>query len=120
VRWATHFSIDLTEQEIHAATVILRAYRSAIYRRQGRPKAGLPKARARLYALYWEEARNIQWRNGGSYYRKLFLGPLPHLLLCVQEIGKHAKLDKDRVKKKTLIAKGDELDELNKQQTYLT
>jgi hypothetical protein len=119
VRWATHSSINLTEQEIHAATVVLRAYRSAISRRQGRPKASLPAARARLYALYQEEARNIQWRNRGSYYRKLFLGPLPHLLLCVQEIGKYAKLAKERVKKKTLTARGDELDELSKQQTEL-
>ena len=119
VTWATHFNTNPTEQEIHAATVILRAYRLAMSRRQGRPKAGLPEARAQLYALYQEEARNIQWCNGGSYYRKVFLGPLPHLLLCVQEIEKHGKSVKERVKKKTLMAKGDELDELSKEQTEL-
>jgi hypothetical protein len=106
--WAQKFSTAPTEREIRAATVLRRAFRRKISNRQERSEI------SQLYDKYRSEARNIQ----SSRYRKVFLGPLLHLHLCLDEISKYALSAKTRVKRR-MGAQGQELEELGKRQTEL-
>ena len=91
----------LSEKEVSAAKFVLLAYRQYRFRRSGHFRTGFLGARDQLFIDCWEVVRKYEWRCG--YYRLLFLGPLPHLLLCLQEVL--SVLHADKVQKRKLIRK---------------
>jgi hypothetical protein len=103
--------------EVRAASIIQNAYRccqrSASHRHGS---VSSVTARDRSFKACLAEAQKIAWI-GGNYYRKLFLGPLPHVLLCLEKVGSYAVTTREQVKKLTVTAEGQELQDLSKQQT---
>lgn len=83
-----------TADEIRAAKLISSLYRRLRSRRQGKPKKGLPEARNRWFTTCQEKAQNM---NTG--YRLLFLGPLPHALVCTEKLDSYS----NEVRKKALL-----------------
>ncbi|KAF8955733.1 hypothetical protein BDZ97DRAFT_1926447 [Flammula alnicola] len=53
----------------------------------------------------------------GSFYRLLFLGPLPHVLVCLKSFHTWAIDTKKRNKKRYKVASHQELDDVNKRLT---
>jgi hypothetical protein len=105
--------ISPSAEELHAAKVILEAYKRASNRRFAQD--GSSGAQAMHIAAFRTYAKKLEWPN--QCYRFLFLGPLPHLLVCVDAIHDHHQFIKGRIKKRFKAAQHGELEDLSKQQT---
>lgn len=84
-----HVADAPSEEQIGAARVIQRMYRRKLVRRRGVARTGLSAGRHRHFVYCWEESEKMLWPRGHyrlstSPYRFFFLGPLPHLLLCLE------------------------------------
>ncbi|KAK0443136.1 uncharacterized protein EV420DRAFT_1649415 [Desarmillaria tabescens] len=73
-----------TEREIAAAFLIQRVYRRVLRHRRGIAKRGRAGLHAQIYASCTKEVSRLG-DNPGLYLR-LFLGPLPHILVCLEII----------------------------------
>jgi len=65
---------------------------------------------------YLAEASQLDWPKG-SYYRLLFLGPVPHLQVCLNTAFDWVMENKQRNKKRFRSAIHQELDDVNKRLT---
>jgi hypothetical protein len=110
--------VDPSEDERKAASIIQSAYARTLLRRRRAPKTGLLAARSRLYLACLHRAQNMVWKEN-SYYRLLFLGPLPHILLCLEIALSAPSTRKTAVKKRLLVNKHEELEELGPKLTQL-
>lgn len=115
-------AVKHTEEEIRAAMVIQQAFKRG-HRRAGRRKAEMAKSNlaascASFFAICLKEAESIDWPNRA--YRLRFLGPLPHLLLCLDTVHTAAQKQKKQIKKDLREAKHEKLEALDKQLTQLT
>jgi len=68
------------------------------------------------YQQYLAEASLLDWPKG-SYYRLLFLGPVPHLQVCINTAFDWVMENKQRNKKRFRSAIHQELDDINKRLT---
>ncbi|KAA1475419.1 hypothetical protein DENSPDRAFT_842194 [Dentipellis sp. KUC8613] len=111
----THDAGASTAQEL-AAIKFQKAFRRRQDRMKARPKEGLPAARQRLYreCLSVDDDARIQGR-----YRYLYLGPLPHLLLCLEWTLNKAKSVKAHAKRQMSKVTLHELDEVMERQTAM-
>ncbi|GLB36677.1 putative uvrD-like helicase C-terminal domain [Lyophyllum shimeji] len=107
-----------TAAEIHAASIIQKAYRRALLRRRQMAKTGLSALRSRKFAASFEKARTMVWKDKSSY-RLLFLGPLPHILLCLDIAYAATMNQKKSVKKRWTSASHETLDGLSSHLTQL-
>ncbi|SJL03053.1 uncharacterized protein ARMOST_06398 [Armillaria ostoyae] len=93
-------NITATEREIAATSLIQRVYRKALSHRQGVAKGGITGLRAQVYASCTKEISRLG-DNPGIYFR-LFLGPLPYILVCLETVRvdtiSHKMKAKDRLK----------------------
>ncbi|KAK7064824.1 UvrD-like helicase ATP-binding domain-containing protein [Favolaschia claudopus] len=115
-------AVEHTEEEKHAASIIQSAFKRA-QRRAARRKADMLKSNlavsyASSFAACLSEAENIEWPNRNYKFR--YLGPLPHLLLCLDLILDVAQKQKKQVKRDLRDAKHERLEALDKQLTELT
>ncbi|KAK0207928.1 hypothetical protein DFS33DRAFT_393620 [Desarmillaria ectypa] len=108
-----------TEKEIAAASLIQRVYRKILRHRRGVAKRGMAGLHAQIYASCTEEVSRLGDNPG--LYPRLFLGPLPHILVCLQTVCidtlNHKTKTKDRLKKckpNEYNALGDLLTQTNK------
>ena len=62
---------------------------------------------------------SMEWPNAYSYYRKLFRGPLPHLLVCLEGMKDYLHAAKKRAAKRTREVKHEELDAVMEKQQEL-
>ncbi|SJL05217.1 uncharacterized protein ARMOST_08583 [Armillaria ostoyae] len=89
-----------TEREIAAASLIQRVYKKVLRHRRGVAKRGTGGLHAQIYASCTKEVSRLG-DNPGLYLR-LFLGPLPHILVCLETVRVDAlsqkKKTKDRLK----------------------
>jgi hypothetical protein len=107
-----------SEDELRAASIIQQAYKRTLSRRRHMSKTGMLAARRRFFAICFERSQEIAWKEN-SYYRLLFLGPLPHILLCL-DVTQAAILSQKAVTKKCLLQnKHEELDDLGPKLTQL-
>lgn len=102
-----------SEEEHHAASVIQSAYRKAISRRQRHLESTLGDALGRSWVACMKEATNIE----PGLYRLLFLGPLPHILICVDILRSKVLTYKTKMRKQLAKKKHEELDEVDKKLT---
>ncbi|KAJ7037397.1 hypothetical protein C8F04DRAFT_952670 [Mycena alexandri] len=65
-----------------------------------------------------KEAADVDWPT--KEYRLRFLGPLPHLLLCLDVVHTATMKQKKQVKKELRVAKHEKLEALDKHLTQLT
>jgi len=96
-----------SQEELQAVRTIVQAYRRVRRRREAN-KTGLAASRARLFAECLDQALTIQWKI--RTYRFVYLGILPHVLLCLEQTIKMAHETKDRAKRSRKA--GASLDEL--------
>ncbi|PBL01521.1 hypothetical protein ARMGADRAFT_984178 [Armillaria gallica] len=89
-----------TEREIAAASLIQQVYKKVLRHRRGVAKRGTGGLHAQIYASCTKEVSRLG-DNPGLYLR-LFLGPLPHILVCLETVRIDAlnqkKKTKDRLK----------------------
>jgi len=80
--------------------------------------SGRPAARQRLFLKCLDQADNLGWQKN-SYYRLLFLGPLPHFLVCVETAEAAVSDQKKNVKKYFQLESHERLGELGLRLTKL-
>ncbi|KAI0061015.1 hypothetical protein BV25DRAFT_824823 [Artomyces pyxidatus] len=104
-----------------AAKIFQKAFRSMLRRKSQFVRPGIPTSRAKQIAAFLEAAKAIQWPPK-SYYRFVYSGPLPHLLVCLEWLLSAAMARKTKVKKRATdkTTKHEDLDELFEQQTKLS
>lgn len=107
-----------SEAKKHAADVLLHAFQRRLSRRRGVAKSPLSTKVAPLFSLCLEEAQHMEWQSG-HIYRKVYLGALPHVLLCLKEVQKCAKFAKADVKERVKVAVHLEQEDLGKRRTEL-
>ncbi|RDB28998.1 TPR and ankyrin repeat-containing protein 1 [Hypsizygus marmoreus] len=107
-----------SEAELRAVSVIQKTYRRSLLRRRKTAKARLPAARSRFFDMCLERAQNMVWKQN-SHYRPLFLGPLPHILLCLDIAQATAFTEKAAVKKHLRSSRHEELEDLSLRLTSL-
>ncbi|KAJ7222624.1 hypothetical protein GGX14DRAFT_558715 [Mycena pura] len=119
-------AVQRTEEEIRAVSKIQRAF-SRAHRRVGRRKAELAKSSltagcAHFFSLCLKEVAHMgsTWSSQEYSYRLRFLGPLPHLLLCLDVVHTATQTQKTQVKKDLREAKHERLEVLDTQLTQLT
>jgi hypothetical protein len=110
-----------SEIKKQAAGVLLRAYQRHRVARQClvTKSPWLQMELACMFSLCLEEARRIQWPSHERVYRKVYLGALPHILLCLEEVHKHALSSKTEAKERIKVAENLELEELERLLTAL-
>ncbi len=91
---------DATEREIAAAYLFQRVYRKVLRHRRGIARRGTAGLHAQIHAACTKEVSQLG-DNPGIYLR-LFLGPLPHILVCLETVRidtlSQKKKTKDRLK----------------------
>jgi hypothetical protein len=112
---------DLAKQE-HAAKTLQSHYRRLLESRANQianPGLGLPKTRKDKFDACAYVANSIEWPER-SLYRPIFLGALPHLLVCIDRTWTIVVEAKAKVKK---AARSDDrheaIEELMKRQTKI-
>ncbi|PBK61958.1 hypothetical protein ARMSODRAFT_1025293 [Armillaria solidipes] len=90
-----------SEQEIAAASLIQRVYRKVLQRRLDDAQRGIAGPRAQIYASCAKEVSRLGGKSGR--YLHLFLGPLPHILVCLEIV--RIETVKQRVKTKRKLKK---------------
>lgn len=83
-------STQPTEEELDAARILLRAYRRLSIQRKrvrGRRMNPVHAVRSRVFADFGEASKAMDWPHRN--YRMLFLGPIPHAVVCLQLLRDH-------------------------------
>ena len=89
-----------SEDEIHAVTIIQRAYRMVLEQRRSRNQTG-PEGQNRYYFhLCWKKVREENRKS--DKYTQAFLGPLPHLLFSLDS-AEFLTMAKKREMKKQFV-----------------
>ncbi len=100
-----------SEQEITAAIHIQRVYRRVLSRRRGIAKSGIAGLHAQIYSSCTKEVSRLG-DNPGLYLR-LFLGPLPHILVCLETVRADSLNHKKKTKDGLKGCSPDEIDALD-------
>ncbi|KAG6864834.1 hypothetical protein C0991_006858 [Blastosporella zonata] len=107
-----------SEEEQRAASVILKNYRHVLLRRSQGAKAASTSRVAKISAECLKQSHGISW-DDNSGYRFLFLGPLPHILLCLDIALATTSAQKKSTKKRWSEESHDKLDGLGLRLTEL-
>ncbi|KAG7450843.1 uncharacterized protein BT62DRAFT_1001658 [Guyanagaster necrorhizus] len=103
--------LEPSTEETAAASLIQRVYRKVLRHRRGIAKSGMAGLRAQIYASCTKEVPRLG-DNPGLYLR-FFLGPLPHILACLEIVRIDSLNQKQKTKKRFLDCSLDELDALD-------
>jgi hypothetical protein len=106
-----------SEEKIHAAGVLM-AYGKVLISRRKSTKTVVQASRTTSFEACRVEASRMDWPHG-RYYRMLFLGPLPHVLVCLSLVHSFLVGAKDKAKKRYNVAAHQELDDVMKKMTEL-
>jgi hypothetical protein len=106
------------EEKIHATVIFQMAYRKVLTRRRNATKTVAEASRTSFFEACLVEASKMDWPHG-RYYCKLFLGPLPHVLVCLSVVHSYLAGAKDKAKKRFNVATHQELDEVGRKMTEL-
>ncbi|KAF9014907.1 hypothetical protein BDQ17DRAFT_1418043 [Cyathus striatus] len=101
-----------SSQQLKAAMVILATFRRARQRKEAE-KAALNVH----FVSCLTESKSMDWPT--RYYRLMFLGPLPHALVCLDAIYAHCVSTKEKTKKQLPKAIHQELENLGKRLTEI-
>ncbi|KAG1841504.1 hypothetical protein F4604DRAFT_1598121 [Suillus subluteus] len=101
-----------SEEQDWAALTIQYAYRFHIWRRSG---SAVDAEIDAIFRTCLKETQSSEWRP--SYYRLLFLGPLPHLLACLEQGITLTHAAKAKTKD---LSNHEQLEELGRRRSELT
>jgi hypothetical protein len=104
-----------SDGQIEAARVIQAMYRRNAECRGGSARSSLSEAKSRLFIGCLAECEKLKWPR--SHYRLLFLGPLPHLLACLERANTFPFEAKTKVKKRLTTAEHLELEDVQMKMT---
>jgi hypothetical protein len=104
-----------SQEQIDAARTIQKMYRRNLLRRHGGTKTKLSEARRRFFIECWAESEKMVWPY--RHYRLLFLGPLPHLLLCLERANTTTFESKMKVKRDMIRATHLQIEDVQKRMT---
>ncbi len=104
-------TVLVTKEEIQVAKALLKGYRKAKSRQQSAGSA-LAEGRIKLFTKCLEIVSKAEMR---TKYRVLFLGPLPHILVCLEKVKQSAQSAKKRASKRLKTAEHAQLEEAMKQ-----
>ena len=107
-----------SEGELQAACTIQKLYRRMVSRRRQLAISGRPGTCQRFFLKCLDHTNNRGWQRN-SYYRLLFLGPLPHFLVCVEVAEAAISKQKKEVKKLLPLESHEQLEELGLRLTKL-
>ncbi|KAK0475067.1 hypothetical protein IW261DRAFT_1495269 [Armillaria novae-zelandiae] len=93
-----HDTTQSESEQIAAAIFIQRIYRKVLHHRRDVSKIGTTSLHARIYASCTKEVSQLG-DNPGRYLR-LFLGPLPHVLVCLETVRIDTLSERKRAKKR--------------------
>lgn len=99
----------LSKEELDAAAYIAYVYRRILSRRRGIAKKGAAADRNRSYLLY-SEGPFVSGLKGR--YRKLYLGALPLIWVCLESMLKNVTGSKRAVRSRMLAVEHTKYDEL--------
>lgn len=102
-----------TEREIVATSLIQRAYRKALRRRRVAAKRGKAALHAEIYASCTKEVSRLGDNPGRYLY--LFLGPLPHILVCLETVRIDTLSQRKKTQDKLKACSHNEYDALDDQ-----
>jgi len=110
-------NVPPSKEQIHAAVVFQTYYRKILrLKREATKEKPLDSCRKTCFEDCLKESAHLEWPSK-SFYRFLFLGPLPHALTCLATaetwVYDNKKRNKDRFKK----AKHEELEDVRKRLT---
>ncbi|GBE78672.1 predicted protein [Sparassis crispa] len=91
-------SAESTEREITAAQAILTIYRQYV-RRCAITMSPLGAMRLRIQSAFADKSKELEWPPK-SFYRLLFLGPLPHLLVSLECMREHLYFAKKQARRR--------------------
>lgn len=110
-------TLILSEDRVKAITVFQTLYRKLLrHRRNVANRTALQISCNNFFDECLKESQKIEWPPG-SYYRLLFLGPLPHVLVCLHAAHSWTMENKKRNKARFKTATHQDLDEVNKRLT---
>jgi hypothetical protein len=113
---------DILAKQDSAAKKLQFYYRRLLTRRANRianPGLGLLKTRQNQFEAFAQAAESIEWPEK-SLYRPIFLGALPHLLVCLDYTWSIVMDEKTKTKRQAhQRGKHQEIEELMGRQTYL-
>ena len=112
----TGASVQLTPQQIHAGEVFRDAYRACLRRRRLQRPRHIDLYRDQFYAACMRQVEVYEWPRS-SFYRKIFLGPVPSLLAAVKASDAWAQDAKRKNKARFSKALHTELEEIQKRLT---
>ncbi|KAI0042885.1 hypothetical protein FA95DRAFT_1609833 [Auriscalpium vulgare] len=103
-----------------AALTFQKAYRRLLRRRNQFVKPGIPTSRVKQFLAFLATASKTEWPST-SYYRFIYSGPLPHLLVCLDWLLQTVMKSKMQVKKQSAATKDkhEDIDALFQRQTEL-
>ncbi|RPD59349.1 hypothetical protein L226DRAFT_576154 [Lentinus tigrinus ALCF2SS1-7] len=104
--------------EFKAASTLAAAYRRRISRQTAGKRKPLEEIKQRIYAAFLAEAQRAGWSK--SYYRLLFLGPVPHLFVVVEAMKNHLYNAKNNAKKRLNFVQHLELETMRSSLTEIT
>ncbi|SJL03091.1 uncharacterized protein ARMOST_06437 [Armillaria ostoyae] len=118
LRDMTFTAPEPTEREIAAASLIQRVYRKVLRRRRVTAKRGKAALHAEIYASCTKE---VSWLgdNPGRYLY-LFLGPLPHILVCLETVRIDTLSQRKKTQDKLQACSHNEYDVLDDQLIQIT
>lgn len=106
---------EYSDKQREAVLRISSAYRRLRSKRQAESKGGVMATRSILFKDCLTKLSTLKFPR--PYYRLLFLGPLPHILVCLTAAHNYAWNSKSDVKKRMKDAKHQEYEELMDNQT---
>jgi hypothetical protein len=114
-------SEETLNKQHSAAKTLQSYYRRLLARRANRianPDLGLKKTRHDRFEAFARAAESIEWTEK-SLYRPIFLGALPHLLVCLDYTWSVVMEEKARVKRQAQSEKHQGIEELMGRLTYI-
>jgi hypothetical protein len=106
---------EYSEKQREAILRISLAYQRLRSKRQAESKGGVTATRNILFKDCLTKLPTLNFPR--PYYRLLFLGPLPHILLCLAAAHNYARNSKSDVRRRMQDAKHEEYEELMDNQT---
>lgn len=111
---AQHIPITYNEEQCKAVEVIQSAYRRFAQHKKNATEANTFARRLRWFKSYWEVSQKTDWPKR-SPYRLLFIGPLPHISLCLESVRDYAYQKKRDAKKASQNSTHQELEDVMNQ-----
>ncbi|KAH6917671.1 hypothetical protein BKA70DRAFT_1139349 [Coprinopsis sp. MPI-PUGE-AT-0042] len=110
----------IPDEQLIVARELVKRYRHRVAHRNFEKKKSAADSQVdSTYETCLKLSMEMGWPNG-NYYKKLYLGLVPHLLVCVNAVQTHAQSAKGIAKKQLLKGKRQNLDDLSSQMTELS